>query len=170
MVAGVGIVINTISALLFFRERDKDLNVKGAYLHLAMDAIVSVGVVIAGLLITYTGIKWIDPLVSLLIMLVVIYSTWGLLMESLRLSLDAVPFNVDIDKVKEEIQKKKGIVKVDHIHIWAISTTKNAMTAHLLLENNLSESEIVKIKTDLRHALEHLFIQHSTFETEKSEN
>ncbi len=168
VVAGIGIVINTVSALLFFKEKDNDLNVKGAYLHLAIDAIVSVGVVMAGILISYTGIKWIDPLVSLLIMIVVIYSTWGLLTESLRLVIDGVPANVDLDKVKEEIEKKKGVAKVDHLHIWAISTTANALTAHLLLENSLNVVEIAKIKSDLRHSLEQMNVQHATFETEST--
>ena len=166
MVAGIGIVINTISALLFFRDREKDLNIKGAYLHLAVDALVSIGVVIAGIIISYTGIKWIDPLISLLIMLVVVYSTWGLLMESLRLSLDAVPAGIDLNKVKAEILKMKEVSDVHHIHIWAMSTAKNAMTAHLVLAANLSEAQIAEIKHKLKHQLEHLNIQHVTLETE----
>lgn len=166
IVAGIGIVINTVSAFFFFRDKDKDLNIKGAYLHLAMDALVSAGVVVAGILISYTGLTWIDPLISLLIMVVVIYSTWSLLRESLRLSLDAVPSNIDIDKVKEELEKVKSVKSVHHIHVWAMSTTKNAMTAHLILEDNLPEMQVSQIKVKLRHELEHLNIQHATFETE----
>lgn len=167
IVAGIGILINTASALLFFRDKEKDLNVKGAYLHLALDALVSVGVVIAGFIITYTHLTWIDPLISLLIMVVVIYSTWGLLMESLKLSLDAVPASINIEKVKKEILKTKEIKSIHHIHIWAMSTTKNAMTAHLILEKDLEEKQVSGIKHSVKHALEHLNIQHVTLETEQ---
>ncbi len=166
LVAGIGIVINTISAVMFFRDKEKDLNVKGAYLHLALDAIVSVGVVISGVIITYTGFKWIDPLISILIMGVIIYSTWGLLKESLKLSLDAVPSNVDLEKIKIEIVKIKNVNAIEHIHVWAMSTTKNAMTAHLIIDENLNEKEIADIKHKVKHELEHLNIQHATLETE----
>lgn len=166
IVAGIGIIINSVSALLFFRHKEKDINVKGAYLHLAADALVSLGVVIAGIIISFTGIKWIDPLISLLIMAVVIYSTWGLMVESLNLSLDAVPASVDIEKTKEEILKHKEVLSVHDIHIWAMSTTKNALIAHLIIDKNSNEETIVKLKEHLRHNLEHLNIHHTTFETE----
>ena len=170
LVAGIGIVINTVSAFMFFRDKEKDLNVKGAYLHLALDALVSVGVVIAGLIITYTGFKWIDPLISILIMGVIIYSTWGLLKESLKLSLDAVPSNVSIENIKKEIVKIKHVNDIQHIHVWAMSTAKNAMTAHLIIDENLSENEIAGIKHEVKHELEHLNIQHATLETESKMN
>ena len=166
IVAAIGIFINAISALFFFRDKDKDLNVKGAYLHLALDAVVSLGVVIAGIIIFYTGIKWIDPLISLIIMAVVIYSTWGLLTESLSLLLDAVPSAIEVDKIKAEVLKLHGIKEIHHIHIWAMSTTKNAMTAHLILEKDLDEKQIAEIKHTIKHRLEHLNIQHITLETE----
>ena len=166
IVAGIGIIINTVSALLFFRDKEKDLNVKGAYLHLALDALVSAGVVGAGFLISYTGLKWIDPLISLLIMAIVIYSTWGLLTESLKLSLDAVPTAIQIEKIKEEVLKTKGVISVHHIHIWAMGTTKNAMTAHLILEKELRPEKVAEIKYTVKHTLEHLNIQHVTLETE----
>jgi cobalt-zinc-cadmium efflux system protein len=133
-------------------------------LHLVLDAVVSLGVVIAGIIISYTGLKWIDPLISLIIMAVVIYSTWGLLTESLRLSLDAVPANVDLEKIKNEVLKTKGIKDIFHIHIWAMGTTKNAMTAHLVLENGLDAQQIKNLKKEIRHKLEHLNIQHVTLE------
>jgi cobalt-zinc-cadmium efflux system protein len=166
IVAGIGIVINAGSAFLFFRDKEKDLNVKGAYLHLALDAVVSVGVVIAGLIISYTGIKWIDPMISLIIMAVVIYSTWGLLTESLKLSLDAVPNAINVEEIKKEMLKTAGIQSIHHIHIWAMSTTKNAMTAHLILEKELTHKQIADIKHKMKHILEHLNIQHVTLETE----
>ncbi len=166
IVAGIGMVINSVSAFFFFRNKDKELNVRSAYLHLAMDALVSAGVVIAGILISYTGLTWIDPLISLVIMVVVTYSAWSLLTESLRLSLDAVPENIDMGKIKEQILKTEGVKDIHHVHIWAMSTTRNAMTAHLILENELTEKQIAKLKSNLKHELEHLNIQHATFETE----
>ncbi len=167
IVAGIGILINTLSALLFFREKEKDLNIKAAYIHLAVDAVVSVTVVIAGLIIAYTGIKWIDPLISIGIMAVVVYSTWGLLKESLYLTLDAVPKNLDVEKIKAEILKMVEIKDIHHIHIWAMSTTKNSMTAHLILDDTLNEKQIAEVKHKVKHTLEHQNIQHVTLETER---
>lgn len=166
VVAGIGIVINTASAFLFFKDKDSDLNVKGAYLHLITDALVSAGVVIAGFIIARTGITWIDPLISIVIMVIVLYSTWGLLTESLKLSMDAVPTGIDAEKVKQFMENQKGVSRVHHIHIWAIGTTRNAMTAHLVLEKGLSDQEVVALKHQLKHGLEHLNIQHATLETE----
>jgi cobalt-zinc-cadmium efflux system protein len=169
IVAAIGIVINVTSALLFFRDRKKDLNIRAAYLHLAVDGVVSLGVVISGVMITYTGLPWIDPAISLAIMFVVLFSTWKLLTESLRLTLDAVPENVDLEKVKWEVENRLGVKSIHHIHVWAMSTTKNAMTAHLVLENELTDKQVAELKHQLKHQLEHLNIQHATFETE-SEN
>lgn len=166
IVASVGILINTLSALMFFRDRAKDLNIRGAYLHLAMDAIVSVGVVLAGFLITYTHQKWIDPAISLVIMLVLLISTWKILFESLRLTLDAVPESIDLEKIKSIVLKVPGVKNIHHIHIWAMSTSKNAMTAHLILEDDMSEKEIAELKHELKHELEHNNIHHATLETE----
>ncbi len=166
IVAGIGIVINAASAFLFFKDKDSDLNVKGAYLHLMTDALVSVGVVVAGFIIARTGIAWIDPLISIVIMAIVLYSTWGLLTESLRLSMDAVPAGIDLKKIKQFMESGKGVSRVHHIHIWAIGTTRNAMTAHLILEKGLSDQEVTDLKQQLKHGLEHLNIQHATLETE----
>lgn len=165
-VAAIGIVINAVSALLFFRDRNKDLNVKGAFLHLGLDALVSAGVVIAGFIITATGLKWIDPLISLVIMAVVIYSTWGLLTESLRLSLDAVPKDIDIETIKQVMLKHKEIKSVHHIHVWAMSTSRNAMTAHLILNTDCTDADISALKHTIKHELEHEHIHHVTLETE----
>lgn len=166
LVAGIGVVINAASAFLFYKDQAKDLNIKGAYLHLLTDALVSVGVVITGVVIYFTGITWIDPLISILIMLIVMYSTWGLLKESVRLSVDAVPSAIDTEQIRKEMMKLKGVVNVHHIHIWAMATTKNAITAHLVLEKTLSEEEIALLKNNLRDKLYHLGIQHCTFETD----
>ena len=166
IVAGIGIVVNTVSALFFFREKENDLNVKSAYLHLMTDALVSVGVVVAGLIISFTGITWIDPLISLVIMAVVIFSTWGLLTESPRLSLDAVPAGIDVNKIKSAILKTDGVTRVFHIHVWAMSTTKNALTVHLIIDKELNHEQISDLKKSIKHKLEHLNIQHATLETE----
>ncbi len=166
LIAGLGIVVNGVSAFLFFRQKEQELNSKGAFLHLLVDALVSAGVVIAGLFISYTGKTWIDPLISLIIMLVVLLSTWSLLKESLRLSLDAVPAEIDIEKIRQEVLKTEGVKDIHHIHVWAMSTSKNAMTAHLILEKNYSTAASAEIKNKLKHKLLHLNIQHATLETE----
>jgi len=169
IVAGIGIVINAVSALLFFRNREKDLNVKGAYLHMATDALVSVGVVIAGIIIMYTGLPWIDPLISLLIMGVVIYGTWNLLMESLRLTLDAVPEKIELDKIKQAALRIHGVKDIHHVHVWGMSTTRNALTAHVVIDSDDSLHVAEKIKHELKHELEHMNIQHATLEIESSD-
>jgi cobalt-zinc-cadmium efflux system protein len=166
IVAGIGIIINSVSALLFFRDRNTDLNMKGAFLHLALDAAVSAGVVIAGLFISLTGIKWIDPMISLIIMAVILYSTWSVLMESLRLSLDAVPQSIDPEKIRSEIAVQKGVSNVDHLHIWAMSTTRNAMTVHVTFDPVLSLKEVENVKSRIRQILDELNIQHVTIETD----
>src|SRR6188768_253755 len=120
-VAAVGIVINFISALLFFRDREKDLNLKGAYLHLMVDALVSVGVVVSGIIMLYTQWFWIDPFISLIIMVVILTSTWNLLRDSLSLSMDAVPPSIKIESIREAALKLSGVKEIHHIHVWAIS-------------------------------------------------
>jgi cobalt-zinc-cadmium efflux system protein len=166
MVAFAGIVVNSVSAFLFFKDKEKDLNIKGAYLHLLADALVSMGVVIGGVVIYYTKFYWIDPVLSIIIAMVILYSTWGLLKNSLRLSLDGVPENVDIQKVTEEVSNVKNVKDFHHLHIWAISTTQNALTGHLVVANHLTNEEVTEIKGIIKHKLEHLNIQHTTLETE----
>jgi cobalt-zinc-cadmium efflux system protein len=166
IIAVVGIVINGISAMMFFRDKEKDINVKSAFLHLASDALVSLGLVVGGIIIHYTNLFWIDPLLSIIICLVIIASTWSLLKDSLRLSLDGVPENVDTEKVKQQILKTKGVKSIHHIHIWAISTTQNALTGHLVVANNFSNKEMAELKEKIKHELEHLNVHHTTLETE----
>lgn len=168
-VAFIGIGVNAFTAYLFTRsgDKDKDLNVKGAYLHMAVDAIVSFGVVISGIIIYFTNLYWIDSVVSLIIGVVILGGTWSLLKDSLRLALDGVPKEMNLEKIKAELLKVKGVVDVHHMHVWALSTTENALTAHLVL-NEEYLPEFDKMKADLRHRLEHLEITHSTFEPEFS--
>lgn len=165
-VAAAGIVVNGLSAWLFHRDREKDLNVKGAYLHLAADAAVSAGVVAAGLGMYWTGWRWLDPAISFLILAVILWSTWGLLRESISLSLDAVPGKISLEKIRAVALKIRGIKEIHHIHVWAMSTTQNALTAHLVLEEGLSSEEVHSAKKHFRHELEHMNINHATLETE----
>jgi len=167
-VAFAGIGINGVTAWLFVKDKDKDLNVKGAYLHMAVDAIVSFGVVISGIIIYFTHWYLIDSAVSLIVAIVILRGTWSLLIDSLRLEMDGVPKEMDLEKIKQELMKSKGVVDVHHIHVWALSTTENALTAHLVIDQN-SVSSFDSIKHDLRHRLEHLSISHSTFEPEFSD-
>lgn len=166
IIAAIGIFVNGVSAFMFFRDKEKDINVKSAFLHLAADALVSLGLVIGGIIIYYTHLFWVDPLLSIIICVVIIASTWGLLKDSLRLSLDGVPENVDLKKVKEEVLKISGVKDFHHLHIWAISSTENAMRGHLVVSKELSMTQIEQLKKHIKHELEHLNIGHSTIETE----
>ena len=167
-VALIGIGINAFTAWLFVKDKDTDLNVKGAYLHMAVDAIVSFGVVISGLVIYFTKLYWIDSAVSLIIAIVILRGTWSLLKDSLRLEMDGVPKEMNLDKIKAELLKGKGVLDVHHMHVWALSTTENALTAHIVIDPAYV-STFNNIKNDLRHRLEHLDISHSTFEPEFSD-
>ncbi|MEI6407964.1 MAG: cation diffusion facilitator family transporter [Bacteroidota bacterium] len=169
-VAGVGILINSLSAYLFLKDKEKDLNIQGAYLHMAADALVSAGVVVAGILISYTQWYWLDSVISFVIMAVILASTWKLLMDSLRLSLDGVPDGVDILEIRTKLLKIKDLIDVHHLHVWAISTTQNALTAHLVVANTASLAEAEVVKQKAKHALEHLNIHHATVEIETEDS
>ena len=119
-----------------------------------------------GIIIYYTHLYWIDPLLSIIICLVIVASTWSLLKNSLRLSLDGVPDNVDIQKVKAAVLEMSGVKDFHHLHIWAISTTQNAMTGHLIVSGDLTLAQVEKLRKEVKHKLEHLNIRHSTIETE----
>lgn len=132
IVAGIGIVINTATALMFMRGAKDDLNIRGAFLHMAADAAVSAGVVVAALLMWATGWLWLDPVVSLLIVAVIVIGTWGLLRDSLDLALDAAPRGIDPADVADWLAAQPGVTEVHDLHIWAMSTTETAMTAHIV--------------------------------------
>ena len=149
--AGVGVVINALTAWLFMKDKDKDLNVKGAYLHMAADALVSVGVVVSGIIITYTGWSIIDPIIGLGIAVIIIVSTWGLLHDSLRLSLDGVPVEIDAQKIQQLIMEQPGVENCHHLHIWALSTTETALTAHIVIDNI---TQLEEVKQHIKEALE----------------
>jgi cobalt-zinc-cadmium efflux system protein len=165
-VAGMGVIINIVTALMFLRGKDHDLNQKSAYLHLVSDAAVSLAIAIGGIIIFYTNLFWIDSLLSVLVVVVILFSTWKLLKDSLRLSLDGVPAGIELQDIKNTVSKITGIKDIHHIHIWAISTTENALTAHLVLQKDISIEQEHEIKHQIRHALEHKNIHHVTLETE----
>lgn len=163
-VAAVGILINTGTALLFMRGRKHDLNIRGAYLHMAADALVSAGVVVAGLLIMLTGQLWIDPATSLLIVIVITIGTWGLLKDAVKMSLLGVPPSVDKNKVTEWLRAQPGVTDVHHLHIWSISTTESALTAHLRMPAGHPGDAFL---AELDEAMHGKFrIDHATFQIE----
>ena len=167
-VAAVGVIINAVTALLFFGDHKHDINIKGAFLHMAADAAVSLGVVIGAIIISYTNLYWIDPLISLIIVVVITAGTWGLLKESLNLTLDAVPKNVDIDNVREYLSGLDGVKNVHDLHIWPMSTTETALTVHLHMPNSNYEDEFIEmVNKDLQSKFR---IDHATLQIEKSEN
>ena len=132
IVAGIGFVINLGTALLFMRDRKSDLNARGAYLHMMADAAVSIGVVIAGALILFTGWRVVDPVVSILIVAVILWGTWGLLKDSVNLALDAAPRGVDVAAIRAGLLALPGVSAVHDLHVWGLSTTETALTAHLV--------------------------------------
>jgi cobalt-zinc-cadmium efflux system protein len=166
LVAAIGILINTITALLFLRSKENDLNARSAFLHLLSDAIVSAGLVVGGILIFFTHLYWIDALLSIVIAIVILLSTWRLLKDSLRLSLDGVPEGIDLKKVIQKIETVQGVKDFHHVHIWALSTNENALTAHMVVEKNTDMTAIEKLKHTVKHELEHLNISHATLEIE----
>lgn len=168
VVAAVGVVINTATALLFLRGRHKDLNIKGAFLHMAADAGVSVAVVLGGLGIAILGWQWLDPIMSLLIAAVIFWATWGLLRDSTNLALHAVPTGIEPAKVNEYLLSRDGVSEVHDLHIWAMSTTETALTAHLVIPN-LTDEDTDHFLHETNHVLHDRFnIQHSTLQLERS--
>lgn len=166
MVAAIGIVINALTAILFLKDKEKDINIKSAYLHLMSDALVSLGLVIAGIVIHYTNWYWLDPVFSIIIAIVILLGTWSLLRQSLRLSLDGVPPGIDMNKITGTVLAIKGVKGIHHIHIWAISTTQNALTAHIIVDEQTALAELQKIKEEVKHELLHVNIHHATIEVE----
>ncbi|NYT40537.1 cation transporter [Sphingomonas sp. R-74633] len=164
LVAGVGIVINLSTALLFARGRDGDVNIRGAYLHMAADAAVSAGVVIGGGLILFTGAEWIDPVISLAIVAVILWSSWGLFTESLTMALQAVPKGIDPEAVERALAALPGVARVHDLHIWPMSTTEAALTAHLVMPGGHPGDAFL---IALQHRLAHDFrIDHTTVQIE----
>ena len=170
IVACIGIIINAVSAWLFFRDKNKDLNIKAAYIHMAADTLVSAGVVIAAAIIYFTKLYWLDPLVSLMIIIVIIRSSYVVLKESIRLSLDAVPSNISIAEIREHILEIKGIIDIHDLHIWPMSTTETALTVHIVLSGNPDIKETTSIKKKITDLLKHHDIFHTTIDFEHKDN
>ena len=162
-VASAGIVVNALTALLFMKDRKHDLNVRGAFLHMAADALVSVGVVVSGVIIMLTGWWIVDSIVGIAIAVVILVSTWSLLSQSLRLSMDGVPESVDYDKVVEAMKNDSEVRDVHHVHIWAISTTETAITAHVVIDD---AEHMETVKQRLKQTLRGVGIDHATLEFE----
>ena len=164
--AGVGIVINGLTTLLLMRGQKGDINIRGAFLHMAADTLVSIGVVISGIVISFTGWYIIDPIIGIVIAVVILVSTWELLRDSMRLALDGVPEGIEVDEVAQLMRDTDHVTDVHHLHIWAMSTTENAMTAHVVVDD---EHEAAAVRKALKEALCEKGITHATIEIESGD-
>ena len=166
VVAGIGVVINTATALFFLSGKDHDLNIRGAFLHMAADAGISLGVVVSGVLILFYGWNWVDPVISLFIAAAIFFSTWGLLRDSLDLAVDAVPRNVDPDAVRAYLTGLPGVNTIHDLHIWPMSTTDTALTAHMVMDEFPDNDEFLG---EVARVLANRFsIKHPTIQMERS--
>ena len=168
IVASIGVVVNTLTALFFLSGKDHDLNIRGAYLHMAADAAVSLGVVASGAMILFLGLNWIDPLMSLVIAGVIFLSTWGLLRDSLNLAVDAVPRNVDPAAVRSYLSGLPGVTAIHDLHIWPMSTTETALTAHLVMERFPDSDHFLDGVAKVLN--ERFRINHPTIQLERSDS
>lgn len=167
VVAAIGILINGATALLFVSGRKGDLNIKGAFLHMVADALVSAGVVVAGALVLFTGLEWIDPVTSLIVVVVIMAGTWGLFRDSLGLALNAVPAAIDPEAVTRTLAGMAGVSAVHHLHIWPTSTTASALTAHLVMPGGHPGDAFL---AEAAHLVEHEYgIGHATLQVELGE-
>jgi len=166
--ASIGIIINSVSAFLFFKNQKNDINIRGAFVHLLVDALVSVGVVLSGFIILFTDIKVIDPIISIIIAIIIALATWNILRESLRLIIDAVPKDINYNKILSIINTVPEVINVHHMHIWAISSNINGLTAHIIVDKS-NYKKIEMIKREIKNILSKNNIQHSTLEFEFSD-
>lgn len=168
VVASIGVVINTVTALLFVSGQKHDLNLKGAYLHMAADAAVSLGVVIAAVVIMATGWLWLDPLTSLAIVVIIVAGTWGLFRDSLNLSIDAVPADVDVPSIERYLLEQSGVDSLHDLHVWALSTTETALTVHLVINETVEGNAFLQALTGELH--DRFDIEHATVQLERVSN
>lgn len=167
VVAAIGVVINTVTALMFISGQKHDLNIKGAFLHMAADAGVSLGVVVAGFAILATGWLWLDPMISIVIAIIILFGTWRLLRDSVSLAIDSVPKNIDPNKVEEYLKTLPNVLEVHDLHIWAMSTTEVALTAHLIIpEISVDDAFIQNVSRDLYNKFG---IDHTTLQVERGD-
>ncbi|WP_341581950.1 cation diffusion facilitator family transporter [Marinobacter metalliresistant] len=167
VVAGIGVLINGATMMLFLKGQKGDINIRGAFLHMAADTAVSVGVVISGTILMFTNLTWIDPIVSLVIAAVIFFGTWQLLKDSVNLAVDAVPKGIDPSAVHEQLENLPGVQSAHHLHIWALSTTENALTVHLVKSDPESDDQIISEAAAMLK--EHFGIQHTTIQWERSD-
>jgi cobalt-zinc-cadmium efflux system protein len=165
-IAAIGILVNGLTAMLFARGRHGDLNVRGAFLHMVSDAAVSAAVVVAGYLILVTGKQWIDPLVSLFVAAVILWGTWGLLVEATSMTVDGTPKHIDPALVGRALDKLPGVKGTHHLHIWSLSTTETAMTVHLMVDEGVDRDLILRQANAYVHQL--FGIDHSTIQVERA--
>jgi len=165
LVAAIGIIVNGLSAWLFMKGSKGDLNMRGAYLHMAADAAVSLGVVITGIIMIYTGWYWLDPLVSLCIVIVIVIGTWSLLRESVQLALSAVPAHIDVSAVDSFLRQCAGVTDIHDLHIWGMSTTESALTVHLVIPAGYPGD--IFIDNIVQELKERFSVQHSTLQIEQ---
>lgn len=164
--AALGVAINGVTALMFMRGREDDTNVKAAFMHMAADAMISVGVVVAGLLVMLTGATWIDPLASIILVMVILYGTFGLLREAMDMAMDAAPRSIDVKAVREYLCSQPGVAEVHDLHIWAMGAASSAMTAHLVMPEEANNDAFLQ---SLCKAMERRFrIEHVTFQIERA--
>lgn len=166
LVAGVGIIINTATALLFLKDKDKDINMKGAYLHMAADALVSVGVVISGTVIYFFDLPIIDPIISWVVAIVIIYSTWGVFKESLNLTMNGVPKDISLDQIKDHLLEHPEVQHIHHMHLWPLSTTENAMTVHLEVDAKMTLNEVESLNLSIKQTMLQYDVHHITIEVD----
>ena len=165
--AGVGILINGLTTVLLMRGQKNDINIRGAFLHMAADTLVSIGVVISGIVIKHTGWFIIDPIISMVIAIVILVSTWELLRDSMRLALDGVPEGIEVDEVAQAMTEVEHVTEVHHLHVWAMSTTENALTAHVVVDD---EHQATEVRKALKETLSAKGITHATIEIESGED
>ena len=166
IVAAIGVVINTLTALLFIKGQKEDLNIRGAFLHMAADAGVSLGVVVAGLLIMFQGWLWVDPVISLVIVAVVFFATWGLLRNSMNYAMDAVPENIDLPAIRQYLLDVDHVDQIHDLHVWPLSTSEIALTVHLVVNNTKIDNDYLRNLQQYLH--DHFRIEHSTIQIETS--
>lgn len=165
IVAGIGVVINTITALLFISGQKHDLNIRGAFLHMAADAGVSLGVVVAGIIVMVTGWLFVDPLISLLIVAVILVGTWSLLRDSMNLAIDAIPEGIDVAGIKRYITGLENVSQIHDLHVWPMSTTEVALSVHLIIvDDSLNNDFLPKLQQELH---DRFSIEHSTIQIER---
>ncbi len=165
----IGVFINAVSAFLFFEGQKEDINIKGAFLHLLLDAIISVGVVISGIIIYYTNWYVVDSIVSFIIAIIILVSTWRLLTESIKLTLDGVPKHIDLKNIKTILLKNPLVKDIHHLHVWAISSSQNALTVHIMLKDPADVQAFLAIKNQIKHELQHENIHHATIELDNDD-